>query len=84
MIDEKFDWVLFNPPYVPSSGEIDEISWSGGADGYEIIENFLNEAYKYLKRNGQILLIYSSHTGSSFNEKINYKWENTRRSYVVF
>jgi HemK-related putative methylase len=29
--DSRFDWILFNPPYLPSEGAIDELSWGGGS-----------------------------------------------------
>jgi release factor glutamine methyltransferase len=55
-----FDWILFNPPYLPSEGEIDETSWAGGENGGDIIKRFLVDAKNYLTKNGSILMIYSS------------------------
>lgn len=60
--DVRFDWVLFNPPYLPSEGKADEASWSGGLDGCEVIMRFLCEALGHLKPDGGILLVYSSLT----------------------
>ena len=53
----RFDWIIFNSPYLPSEGEADEHAWAGGA---ELIERFLTDARGYLKPDGSILLIYSS------------------------
>jgi release factor glutamine methyltransferase len=56
---ERFDFIAFNPPYVPS----DEIKWKdldGGKKGREIIDIFLNEFYDYLAPKGTLLLLVSS------------------------
>lgn len=57
-----FDWIVFNPPYLPSEGIIDEPSWAGGAGGGETIERFLSQAQRYLKSEGGVLLVYSTLT----------------------
>jgi len=61
--DVGFDWVVFNPPYLPSEGDADEASWSGGLHGSEVITRFLSEALGHLKPGGGILLVHSSLTG---------------------
>ncbi len=61
--DELFDWILFNPPYLPSEGAANEVSWSGGESGKEVIDKFLGEAISYIKPSGAILMVYSSLTG---------------------
>ncbi len=58
----KFDVIFFNPPYLPKDGKYKEVSLDGGKEGHEIIEKFLGQARKYLKRDGKILLLFSSHT----------------------
>ena len=60
---ERFDWIVFNPPYLPSEGGADEPSWSGGRRGAEVVERFLSEAAGYLKPGGGILLVYSTLSG---------------------
>lgn len=57
-IDEKFDLIVFNPPYLPTKNE--DISWDGGREGIEIIENFLKDAKNYLNEEGRIYLVSSS------------------------
>ena len=46
-IKEKFDLIIFNPPYLPKDKREDQesaLSTSGGKRGYEIIERFINAA----------------------------------------
>ena len=79
-----FDWILFNPPYLPSEGETDEVSWAGGKDGTEVIKRFLTEAPTYLKKNGSILLIYSSYTMLDKADFDGYNWEILEEKNVFF
>lgn len=58
-ISEKFDLILFNPPYLPSE-KIKHVDLDGGKNGTEIIEEFLKQAGKYLNKDGKILLLCSS------------------------
>ncbi len=58
-ISEKFDFIAFNPPYLPSS-KIKYREFDGGVHGTEIIEKFLSNAKKYLNDKGKILLLCSS------------------------
>ena len=56
---EIFDFIAFNPPYVPS----DEIKWKdldGGKNGSEIIDKFLSQFLGHLSSNGVCLLLISS------------------------
>jgi release factor glutamine methyltransferase len=59
--DERFDVIVFNPPYLPVE-EYDLLgkAWSGGKDGMEAIRRFLVEAPSHLRENGMILLLLSS------------------------
>jgi release factor glutamine methyltransferase len=63
-----FNWILFNPPYLPSEGAADESSWAGGEVGDEAIMRFLHEAGGHLEPEGAILLVYSSQTGLDLGE----------------
>jgi len=63
--DEKFDLILFNPPYLPTperEGKRSwlEKAWSGGPSGRRVIDRFLFEAPRHLKEGGIILLLQSS------------------------
>ena len=59
-----FDLILFNAPYLPEDegaviSWIDR-AWAGGAMGRQVIDLFISEAPKHLKRSGRILLKRSS------------------------
>lgn len=64
-IGGKFNYIIFNPPYPPTSeeekleGPINR-AFDGGKDGRETLDRFLNEFEKYLEPNGTILLVQSS------------------------
>lgn len=59
-----FDMILFNAPYLPSedvAGESwAEWAWSGGPSGRNVIDKFISEAPKYLRSDGEILLMQST------------------------
>ncbi|MFH1889461.1 MAG: HemK2/MTQ2 family protein methyltransferase [Nanoarchaeota archaeon] len=60
---QKYDIIVFNPPYLPEDEREPEDSkraTTGGKKGNEIILRFLEEAKKYLKKEGRIFLITSS------------------------
>jgi release factor glutamine methyltransferase len=69
-----FDWIIFNPPYLPGEG-VNDPSWEGGPRGAEIIERFLRDAPHHLKKDGSILIVYSSLTGLDPGEHPEYSWE---------
>jgi len=61
---ERFDVVVFNAPYLPSSPCEQRTwigrAWAGGPTGRQPIDRFIVEAPNYLKRKGKILLVQSS------------------------
>jgi len=61
-VNEKFDLIFFNPPYVDCKNEglKGEIAWVGGEEGREVIDKFLSQFKKYLKKGGVCLLLISS------------------------
>jgi len=62
---DRFDLIIFNPPYLPDhEGEEEEIKLqvSGGKKGYEILERFLSEASGYLVPEGKMLILFSTLT----------------------
>jgi release factor glutamine methyltransferase len=75
VVDECFDWIIFNTPYLSSEGGADEASWAGGESGGEVIQRFLREAKNHLLGNGSILMIYSSHSGISDKDFNGYCFE---------
>jgi release factor glutamine methyltransferase len=60
----RFDVILFNAPYLPADeSEADSWigrAWAGGAIGRQIIDCFISDASKHLKRAGRILLMQST------------------------
>ncbi|NHJ04978.1 MAG: methyltransferase domain-containing protein [Candidatus Heimdallarchaeota archaeon] len=71
-----FDVIIFNSPYLPVSEiGILEKAWSGGANGLEIVKNFIENLPKFLKEDGRSYLVVSSKTNTQLLEGIlrNYK-----------
>ncbi|SNQ58998.1 HemK2/MTQ2 family protein methyltransferase [Candidatus Methanoperedens nitratireducens] len=67
-IKGKFDMIIFNPPYLPTSEEERTGGWlntalDGGCDGRRIIDRFLEEAGRCLDVKGKLLLLVSSLSG---------------------
>jgi len=62
-VEGVFDWIVFNPPYLPGEGDADEASWVGGETGAETVRRFLQDAHKHLKECGTILMVYSDRSG---------------------
>jgi len=65
---DRFDVILFNAPYLPTSQEerlegYINYAFDGGVDGREVIDRFISEAGRYLKRGGVIQIVQSSLTG---------------------
>jgi len=58
-IHERFDIVVFNPPYLPSS-TIGDQTTDGGKHGTEVISRFLSELAQHLVENGRGMLVVSS------------------------
>jgi len=54
--------IIFNPPYLPREKHDEGKDTTGGKNGSEIINKFLNQAKAHLNKNGKILLLTSSFT----------------------
>lgn len=66
VIDEKFDIIVFNPPYLPED-DLDKYlspgyrqALIGGRTGSEVIIRFISNLKYYLKKNGRAYVIVSS------------------------
>jgi len=71
-VDGVFNWIVFNPPYLPSEGDLQDRTWDGGQGGADVIGRFLDDAMTHLRPGGSILLIVSSETDIEL-EKYGYK-----------
>jgi len=82
---ERFDLILFNAPYLPAEAKEDDSwlgrAWAGGASGREVIDRFVCEASKHLKRDGRIFLMQS--TLSAVDETLQKFEENGLKASVV-
>jgi len=58
-IPGKFDWVLFNPPYLPSEG-LNDRTVDGGPKGRIVINKFLDDLPNHISKDGAALLLVSS------------------------
>jgi len=65
--DERFDVIIFNPPYLPTQSEdcIGGTGWfdlatDGGIDGLELTKRFINGLSKHLKKTGRSYFVFSS------------------------
>jgi len=75
-IKEKFDTIIFNPPYLPEDEfDNEKLITTGGKEGWEIVEKFLTESKNYLNVDGQILLLFSSLTNKDKIDKLIRKLE---------
>ncbi len=73
--NSKFDFILFNPPYLPTA-DLDKVKGSlnsaldGGTDGLDVVRRFLAEAGEHLTQGGKILIVVSSLQPKDKLEKI--------------
>ncbi len=60
----SFDFILFNPPYLPTEeGEPRDavsLAWDGGQSGRDVIDRFLADVSSYLNLGGRIYMLGSS------------------------
>jgi len=62
-IKDKYDLIIFNPPYLPEDKlepRDSRLATTAGKEGYEIIIKFLKQAKSNLNKKGIILLLFSS------------------------
>jgi len=85
---EKFDMIVFNPPYLPEHPYDKEIDTTGGKHGYETIFRFLEQAKIHLKPHGKILIIFSSFSKPKLilekASSLGYKHQLLQKKHVSF
>jgi release factor glutamine methyltransferase len=59
---DKFDTIIFNPPYLPNDPKIKDMALDGGEKGYELLETFISFVPEHLNEKGILLLLFSSMT----------------------
>jgi release factor glutamine methyltransferase len=66
-IKKKFDFIIFNPPYLPEDrrcpDDLLEKALSGGRKGHETLERFFLFLSEHLNQSGKALVVFSSLTG---------------------
>jgi len=76
---QKFDLIIFNPPYLPESKYDKLPDTTGGKQGYETITKFLKQAKAHLNKQGTILLLFSNLTKPNIIKKeiknLEYKYK---------
>ena len=94
----KFNIIVFNPPYLPSSPLIKETlnkkridhSWEGGYKGIEILINFLKELKEFLNLDRAHYIYYISSSRSNIDElekqliDFGYKNEKLEKIHLFF
>jgi len=84
----KFDTIIFNPPYLPEDENTKDIALDGGKKGYEIIERFLIKAKKFLAEDGLMLLVFSSFTNKEKIDELiqenGFKFEELEKIHISF
>jgi release factor glutamine methyltransferase len=91
--NRKFDIILFNTPYLPTTpDEIldDDLNYAfdGGEDGRKVIDTFLENVKNHLNSNGKIQLIQSSLTGNEKTlkklKKLGFESEIAKKEHYFF
>ncbi|MBR9706291.1 methyltransferase [Candidatus Pacearchaeota archaeon] len=90
-IEDSFDLIVFNPPYLPEDKrepKESRVATTAGEQGYEIIVKFLDQAKSHLKEDGEILLLFSSLSKSNVilkhARKLRYKYELIGKEKIDF
>ena len=64
-IEEKFDGIIFNPPYLPTTEQeklrdAENFAFDGGIDGRKVVDLFFKQFKNYLAQRATLLLVQSS------------------------
>ena len=85
-VQERFNVIIFNPPYLPSS-TVEDRSVDGGPDGMALSKRFLRNLADHLERDGTALLLVSSlnDSASLFSAEIpQFQYEVTTKRSLFF
>lgn len=88
---QKFNLIIFNPPYLPfdkREPEDSKLQTTAGKKGYEIIIKFLKQAKFHLSPEGVIILLFSSLSQPEVilkaAKKLNYKYQLLNKKSLQF
>ena len=84
---QKFDLIIFNPPYLPldkREPKSSRVSTTSGKKGNEIIIRFLKHAKDFLDKDGSIFIITSSLSEQINFNKLGYKAKEISSKNLFF
>ncbi len=69
--DSSFDIVVFNPPYLPERPSDFKLplSWAGGLKGREVIDRFLSDLLRVLRKGGRALILHADYNEPHWTSK---------------
>ncbi|MAG02147.1 hypothetical protein CMI42_02315 [Candidatus Pacearchaeota archaeon] len=79
-ITEKYNLIIFNPPYLP----LHPTEKSKELSSKNIIQDFLKQAKNHLKPKGKILLLFSSFSNINIKNFPNYKFKLIDKQHIFF
>jgi release factor glutamine methyltransferase len=86
--ENKFNLIIFNPPYLPKNQYDNNYDTTSGKTGNETIIKFLKQAKPYLKKQGSILLLFSSFSKPKIilkqAKKLKYKAKKLAEKNIFF
>lgn len=90
-IFDKYDTIIFNPPYLPrekGDEKIKDPALFGGKEGYEILERFFMQVGRCLNDHGMILIVFSSFTQKEKVDEIigksGFSFEQLSTQHIFF
>ncbi len=85
---DKFDLIIYNPPYLPEDKYDNKADTTAGKQGHELIIKFLRQAKSHLKKEGTILLLFSSLSKPNVikreAKKLGYKLNSLKKKRIFF
>ncbi len=88
-VEEKFDAITFNAPYLPGEPEEPiDLALVGGKTGREVLDRFIKEVPEYLNPGGVVQIVQSSITGVEETlkrlKKAGLRGKITARRHIFF
>ncbi|MDP3918329.1 MAG: methyltransferase [Nanoarchaeota archaeon] len=86
-VEGRFDWIIFNPPYLPedpNEPEDSKLATTGGKEGDELLIRFLKDAKNFLTGEGKILVLISDLTGDPEKLFKGYRYQCLEKEKLFF